>query len=263
MKSNILVVFLSFLSISNQSLAITSLKNLRNQALVESQIEGQQKQSATTAQVSSGMLVLKDPRPEIITRSWKLFAGLKGQTYSPSGAYTSDLGTNFSLNRAGQAFMPGLLVGAQTKNFDLPNYIKIDPRVKWNLGLRADASIASQSTATTFKSGYSISDCRLNTIIFSVGPSFSITLLQTDKKYLPTMTVTPQIGSLDYTQTSSNEFARFNRQFNFESINLEASLNATPSVQIFASYTQRNSLSASNQVTVQKDNFEMGSKVTW
>jgi hypothetical protein len=263
MKSNFFVVFLSFLSISTQSQAFSSIKNLRNQALAESQIDGQQKQSATTAQVSSGMLVLKDPRPEIITRSWKLFAGLKGQSYNPSGIHTSDSGTNFFLNKAGQVFMPGILIGAQTKKFELPKPFKLDPRIKWNFGIRADASIASQTTTTTFESGYNISDCRLNTIILSAGPSVSISWQQHTQKYLPTITLAPQIGNLDYTQTSSNEYARFSRQFNFQSINLEFGFEATQSVQLFASYTLRAPLNPSNQVTIQKDSFDVGSKVTW
>ncbi len=263
MKSNFFVVFLSFLLISNQSLAITSVKNLRNQALAESQIDGQQKQSATTAQVSSGMLVLKDPRPEIITRSWKIFAGLKGQSYNPSGIHTSDSGTKFYLNKAGQAFMPGILIGAQTKKIELPKPFNLDPRIKWNFGIRADASLASQTTTTTFESGYNISDCRLNTMILSVGPSVSISWQQNTQKYLPTMTFTPQFGNLDYTQTSSNEYARFSRQFNFQSMNLELSFEASQSVQLFASYTQRTPLNPSNQMTIQKDSFDVGSKLTW
>ncbi|WP_415062740.1 hypothetical protein [Bdellovibrio sp.] len=258
MKWTLLVVLTLFSVMSSaqakKNSSTLSLKpelSLREKALAESKVEGLAKTSATDAQVP-GMLTLKDPRPEIITRSWRYFAGLTAQSFQPEGIAKKEGSGAFDLGKNDQTFMPGLELGV------LSTPIKTKS-VLWKLGLRGKAGFSSQGTSLTLDSGYQINDARLNTTLFSGGPLLT---LQWEGLQSVSLTLSPQMGSVTYTQTSSNEFATFSKQSGFESMSYGLDFALGQRWSLFTEWSQR-TLKDNTEIALQKDNFELGTKVTW
>ncbi|HWU43424.1 MAG TPA: hypothetical protein VN132_08300, partial [Bdellovibrio sp.] len=209
--------------------------------------------AASDASVPSAMLSLKDPRPEVITRTWKYFAGFKAQSFKAHGNVTTDAGSNVDLGENSSTFMPGLMMG-----FTGPEWQA--GRAAWSLGLRGDASFASQGVTVTFPTGYSASDVRLNTMLFAVGPEFSFKL-----QNLPWLAFvfSPQYGNVNYTQTSSNQFARFSKQTSYLAWNYGLEMSFTKKWSVFSEYSQRNLRDSHQEIALQQNNFELGTRVAW
>lgn len=254
MKSLILLplLLLSFSSFATSRAKIKAPElSLREKALTESKIEGLATSTATDAQVS-GMLTLKDPRPEVITRSWNYFAALTGQSIQAQGVVQKAETGTFDLNKNEQTFMPGVELGVISHPLQTKELL-------WKVGLRAKAGLASQSTAVMLDSGFVINDARLNTTIFSGGPQLS---LQWSRLNWLALTLSPQFGSLNYTQTSANEFATFSKQAGFEALSYGLEFSVNKRWSLFTEQTQR-SLKDNAEIALQKDSFELGTKVTW
>lgn len=233
------------------SSVVCSALSLKQQAVAEAKFEGLEKATATDAQVQ-GMLTLKDPRPEIITRSWKYSAALSVQSFQPEGFASKEGSGTFDLGQNGSTAMPGLELGVLSPAFSTK-------QVLWKVGLRAKGSLASQETSVTLDSGYEINDARLNTTLFSGGPVLNVSW---DRLSWLSLNVSPQIGSLSYTQTSSNDFATFSKTGSFNSMTYGLDFLIGSKWSVFTEWTQR-SLKDSSEIALQKDNFELGTKVTW
>ncbi|KHD87488.1 MAG: hypothetical protein OM95_14395 [Bdellovibrio sp. ArHS] len=224
---------------------------MREKAIQEAQSESKNQVSASDAQVS-GMLTLKDPRPEVVTRPWSYFAAFTGQTFQAEGNVTKEGAGTFNLANNSQTFMPGIELGVLSHPLQTKALL-------WKFGLRAKAGFSSQETDVQLQSGYDIDDARLNTMIFSGGPL--LTLSWEQLQWL-SLTVSPQFGSVNYTQSSSNDFAAFSKQAGFESWGYGLDFAFSKKWSVFTEWSQKN-LKGSNEIALQRDNFELGTKVTW
>lgn len=249
MKLFVYVIF----SLSCGAFAQTSSVSLREQATNEMKVESQNQKTASDAQVSSGMLSLKDPRPEVVTRSWKYFAGFTAENFQPRGKVSTESVGDFNLGNNSSTFMPGLVAGFLTSD------IKTGP-IAWKLGLRGNAAFSSQGTSLTFQNGYRVDDARLNSTLLAVGP---MATLQWEKLQWLSLTFVPQYGTVNYTQTSSNEFARFSKQTGYSALNFGLDFQFAKQWSIFTEYSQRNMRDEHQEIALEKDNFELGTKVTW
>ncbi|WP_253696880.1 hypothetical protein ACLWBD_04255 [Bdellovibrio sp. HCB117] len=224
---------------------------MREKAIAESQSESKKQVSASDAQVS-GMLTLKDPRPEVVTRSWSYFAAFTGQAFQAEGTVSKEGSGVFNLGNNSQTFMPGLELGV----ISTPLQTKA---LLWKFGVRAKAGFTSQETDVKLESGYEINDARLNTTVFSGGP---VVAMSWDRFDWLSLTVSPQFGTVIYTQSSSNDFAAFSKQASFESWGYGLDVALSKKWSVFTEYSQK-SLKGSNEIALQRDNFELGTKVTW
>ncbi|MBO9667326.1 MAG: hypothetical protein J7501_11000 [Bdellovibrio sp.] len=225
-------------------------QTIREQALAETKIVATAQTSATDAQ-TTGMLVLKDPRPEILTRSWQYFAGFTAQNFQPEGKATNTT-TTFDLGENGSTFMPGLTLGVMGPEWNLKS-------VLISVGVRGDASFASQSVSAVLPSGFT-EEARLNTTLMSAGPALN--LRWEGLRWLG-LTFTPQFGSLNYTQTSSNDFAHFSKRAAYTAMAYGLDFRLTRKWSVFTEWSQRSLNDSNQEIALQKDNFELGTKVSW
>lgn len=250
-----LSLFLSAMLFSSALLAAPApaspAETLKQKALAESKIDGLTKSTATDAQVS-GMLTLKDPRPEVVTRSWNYFAALSGQSFQAQGVAQKSGSGSFDLSKNNPTFMPGLEIGVISHSLQTNTLL-------WRMGLRAKASLASQESNIALNSGFSIDDARLNTTLLSAG---ALVAVQWERINWMALTISPQFGSLNYTQTSSNDFAAFSKQASFQSLGLGLDFVLNNKWSLFTEWTQKN-LKETSEIALQKDNFELGTRITW
>lgn len=228
-------------------------QTLREQAMAEAKPTLVLAQNSATDAQTTGMLKLKDPRPEIITRSWQYFAGLTAQNFKAEGKVLTDSSGVFDLSKNGETFMPGLTAGVMGPEWDVKS-------VLISLGLRGDAQFASQSAAAILPSGFEVDDARLNTTLLSLGPVFS---LRHDALRWLSLTFSPQYGTLNYTQTSSNDYAHFSKTAGYMAMNYALDFRVTQKWSFFTEWSQRELRASNQEIALQKDNFELGTKVTW
>lgn len=244
----------SFLLISTLLVsAFSSAQTLREQALAEAKPQLVLAQNSATDAQTTGMLKLKDPRPEIITRSWQYFAGLTAQNFQAQGTVTTDSSGIFDLAKNGETFMPGLTAGVMGPEWNLKS-------VLISLGGRGDAQFSSQSVSVTLPSGYKVDDARLNTTLLSIGP---VLALRHDSLRWLSLTFSPQYGTLNYTQTSSNDYAHFSKTAGYLAMNYALDFRLTRQWSVFTEWSQRDIRDSHQEIAIQKDNFELGTKVTW
>ncbi len=249
LTSSFLFVSLTFVSAIGWSQATST--SLRDAALAETTAKGSAQKSATDAQ--TGMMILKDPKPEIVTRPWQYFAGFTAQQFQPKGTVTTLTAGTFDLSKNEQTFMPGLTFGVMTPEWNLKN-------VLISGGLRFDASMATQNAAVTVSSGAAVDDARLNTTMASGGPVLN---LRYAKLSWLALTFTPQFGNLSYTQTSSNEFAHFSKQASYLAMNYGLDFRLTKKWSVFTEWSQRELRDQNQEIALEKDNFELGTRVSW
>jgi hypothetical protein len=226
-------------------------QSVREAALAETKASGVASKSATDA-TTTGMLVLKDPKPEIMGRSWQYFAGFTAQQFQPKGTVTTETAGTFDLSKNDQTFMPGLTVGVMTPEWNVSNILISG-------GLRFDGSMATQNASVTLPSGTSVDDARLNTSMLSGGPTLA--LRHTKLSWLG-VTFTPQWGNLNYTQSSSNDFAHFSKQASYTAMNYGLDFRLTKKWSVFTEWSQRE-LTGQQEIALEKDSFELGTKVSW
>lgn len=250
-----LSLFLSSILFSSTLLAAPAqtptVISLKQKALAEAKVNGMAKTTATDAQIP-GMLTLKDPRPEVVTRPWSYFVAFSGQNFQAQGVAQKPGSSAFDLNKNSSTFMPGLEVGVLSHPLQTKSLL-------WKIGLRAKAGLASQSTDVTLGSGFRIEDARLNSTLLSAGGLFTV---QWERLNWLALTFSPQVGSLNYTQTSSNDFATFSKQAGFESIGYGFDFTLNKRWSLFTEWTQK-SLKDNSEIALQKDNFELGTRITW
>lgn len=225
--------------------------SLKEQALLEARQQGIPRSHATDAQVS-GMLQLKNPRPEIITRTWLYFAGFSAQSFQAQGLTQKEGSGSFDLGRNPSTLMPGAEFGVHSP---LKNWQSL----AFRFGARAKAQFASQGTSVVLSSGYAIDDARLNTTVLSVGPQLSMQWQEIPRLFI---NVSPQFGSINYTQTSANDFAKFSRNAGFSATSIGADFALNSKWLLGVEWTQRN-LNSSNEIALQQDNIELGTKILW
>lgn len=251
MKISLLLTFTLFSALCYASPSPESKLSLKEQALAETKIEGLQKALASDAQVS-GMLTLKDPRPEVVTRPWMYFASFSAQAFQAEGVATKEGSGVFNLGKNGATVMPSIELGVISHPWKTA-------ALNWKVGLRSKAHLASQNTEVTLPSGYKINDARLNTTLFSGG---AVLAASWERFNWLTLNVSPLIGKLSYTQTSSNEFASFSKHADFSSMGVGFDIAISKKWSVFSEWSQRQ-LNGNSEIALQKDNFEFGTKVLW
>lgn len=209
--------------------------------------------TATDAQLANGMLTLKDPRPDLETRSWKYFAGLTVQSFQADGKVTSDLQQTFDLSKNGQTAMPGLELGVLS-----PEMATGD--VNWRLGVKGKGAYSSQKSNVTLTSGYEIDDARLNTTLLSVGPVVSASW---NRFNWLSLNLGAQYGDLNYTQTSSSEFGQFSKHAGYQAFSYGLGFQITRTWSVSTDWNQRTLKSNTQDLALQKNNFELGTTITW
>lgn len=227
--------------------------SMRDMALAAAKVDNKAQASATDAQVAGGYLTLKDPRPEIVGRSWKYFASLSFQTFQAEGFASNDSAETFDLGKNDSTVMPSIKLGAMT----VP--LATGP-VNWQFGARGQASFSSQETSGLLGSGYQVDDARLNSTLLSVGP---VIALSWQRLAWLSFTFSPQYGTLNYTQSSSNDLAKFSKQAGYEALHYGLDFQIGTKWSVFTEYSNRALRDGNEQVAIQANNFELGTKVQW
>ncbi|WP_413582310.1 hypothetical protein [Bdellovibrio sp. HCB288] len=244
------LLFVSLSTFATVSWAQSTSISLRDAALNETKAKGIATASATDAQ--TGMMVLKDPKPEIVSRPWQYIAGFTGQQFQAKGTVTTDSAGTFDLSQNDQTFMPGLMLGVMSSELNLKNILISG-------GLRFNGSLATQSVSAVMPSGVVIDDARLNTSLLSGGVVLSV---RHAKLAWLAVTVAPQYGTVNYTQSSNNDFAKFSKQASYNALNYGLDFRLTKKWSVFTEWSQRE-MRDQTEIALQKDNFELGTKVSW
>ncbi len=232
--------------------AETSL-SMRDKALSESAVsEKESKLSATDAQISGTMLKLDDPTPLTEVRSWKYMAAFTAQQFQAQGIARNDMGQQFNLRGNSQTIMPGVEVGLLSPTWALG-------QANLTVGAKLKGSYASQSADAVMSSGYIVDDARLNSTLLSAGPT--VTLAWERLSWL-SLNLGAQFGDLNYTQTSSNEFARFSQHAGYTAYSYGLGFQINRTWSVTTEWNQR-SLNSNQTVALQNNNFELGTQITW
>lgn len=244
---------LAFAQEDTTSAKLPSTASVRQMAIEEtSVVPSEQKAHPTDVSVTGGMLTLKDNKPEVHLRSWDYFLGFSAQSYAPAGQATNDYGTQFNLNGTSTTVMPAIAFGFVKPAFENDNIT-----TAWGLG--AKVGYASQNAPVTMPNGYLIDDARLNTTDLSLNPfirlsSPSLSWLEAHVGYL--------VGTLNYAETSTNDFAKFSRTASYQGYNVGADLRLNRNWSILVDYSYK-SLNATKDIQIQSNNLEVGTRVQW
>lgn len=227
--------------------------SMRDRALTESAVsEKEAKLSATDAQISGTMLKLDDPTPVAEVRNWKYMAALTAQQFQARGVASNDMGQSFVLDNNSQTVMPGLEVGILSPTWAVG-------QANLTVGAKLKGSYASQSSNAITSSGYVIDDSRLNSTLLSAGPAVSIAW---ERLSWLSLNLGAQFGDLNYTQTSSNEFARFSQHAGYTAYSYGLGFQISKTWSVTTEWNQR-SLNNTQTVALQNNNFELGTQITW
>ena len=239
----------------NTPLNEASQSSVRQMALEETAIipTENKKNSTDASGLSTGMLSLKDPHQEINLRNWKYFLTLSAQSFSPRGSTSNDLGTQFNLNDQNSTVMPAIGLGASGN-------ISQNERMNFGWGFGAKVGYASQNSTVTLPSGYRIDDSRLNTTEISLNPYLSfntpqVAWLDIRAGYL--------LGTLNYTETSSDDFAKFSRQANFQGANLGADFHVGRRWSVLLDYSYKTLTRSDAGIDIPESSLEVGTRVIW
>lgn len=239
----------------NTPLNETSQSSVRQMALEETAIiPTEQKDKPSDASgLSTGMLSLKDPHQSVSLRSWKYFMTLSAESFSPRGNTSNDLGTQFNLSNQGATLMPAFGLGASDN-------ITHGEQMNLGWGLGARVGYASQNATVTLPSGYRIDDSRLSSTELSLNPYLSfnspqLSWLDVNVGYL--------YGTLNYTQTSSDDFAKFSRQANFQGANIGADFRVNNTWSILLDYSYKTLTSSNSDINIPESSLEVGTRVIW
>lgn len=235
------------------SASLSSSASIRQMAIEETAIvPSEVKAHPTDVSVTGGMLTLKENKPEVHLRSWDYFLSLSAQSFAPAGTATNDYGTRFNLNETSTTVMPALALGIVKHAYESDNLT-----VAWGVG--GKVSYSSQNAPVTMPNGFLIDDARLNTTELGLNPfvrvgSPLISWLEVNAGYI--------LGSLNYAETSTNDFAKFSRTASFQGYNLGADFRLSRRWSILVDYSHK-SLNASNDIDIQNNNVEVGTRVQW
>lgn len=253
------IILFSSLSHAQSSSKLSTISaaepaSMRDMAMAAAQVtEKKEQKMASDAQVAGGYLTLKDPRPEIVGRAWKYFASLSVQNFQAEGSASNDSAETFDLGKNDSTVMPSIKLGAMTTPW-------ATGPLNWQFGARGQASFASQETSGLLESGYQVDDARLNSTLLSVGPMLA---LSWQRLAWLSFTVSPQWGNLNYTQSSSNDLAKFSKQASYEALHYGLDFQIGSKWSVFTEYSNRSLRDGNEQVAIQANNFELGTKVQW
>lgn len=212
-----------------------------------------QASEAQQANVSS-FLKLQDPTPELRNRPWLWTFAFKLQNLQPVGTgKVSDL--TFDLDSYGSSMMPSFEFG-----FLVP--VVEAKYIGWSTGLSAHAGYMAQSTDLVTPAGFTYKDTRLTTTLASIVWSQRLQLTKAPKI---SFLINPEYGFVNYTQTNMDStLANFTQQNNYWGLGVGAEYLFTRKWAVLAQYAYRDA-SAKESVSsgLQKDNFEIGTQVTW
>lgn len=227
--------------------------SLREQALGEAVAVGVPTARATDAGVSgSGLLTLKDPGLAPADLTWKWLIGIRLQNMAPSGSATLANGQTFDLDRVGSTTYPivelGLLreLGA-TENFS------------FRAGVRVEAGYATQATEVVYPSLIRADNTRLATGLASAQLTGGVRWHR-----LPKLELEAGLGQgiISTSQTATDDTVRFSRQSSFRTLSAGLLWWVKDDWALEAQQAQR-SLSSSENIKIQTDNFSVGTRVTW
>ncbi len=230
-----------------------AMPSLRTEALQENLINDSQKKSIRTDARIEGMLSLKDPHENVQERGWLYFLQFSLQSFQPAGRAETDFHYTFDLSNNSHTAMPALFFGFEN------NLFKTDRMtLRWGLGARF--GYTSQNAKVVFPSGYSESDARLNTLVLSAAPYVMLSLPS-----LPSwgFKLGGEFGTLSYTQTSSNDLATFSKQASYRAFVLGLNYSLSKAWGLTFDYSQRKLTDAQQTIAIQRDNFELGSRLIW
>lgn len=227
---------------------------LSDLARTEIQQTGQIKAAPSNAQVASGVLSLKDPRPEIRGRSWNYFLALDLQSFQPKGHASNDLSNaNFNLDDNHATVMPSFGLG-----FRSPLLTRETWQVSW--GLMARLGYSSQRTSAKYANGFVERDAQLTSTMLSAGPQLGWSL---ERLRWLTLDTGFEWGNLNYTQASSNPLATFNRHSPYTGWNTGLEFELKENWTLMTSYWQRQLTGKASRLALQADNFELGTRILW
>ncbi|WP_413288588.1 outer membrane beta-barrel protein [Bdellovibrio sp. HCB337] len=212
-----------------------------------------QASEAQQANVSS-FLKLQDPTPELRNRPWLWTFAFKMQNMQPMGT-GSVSNLTFDLESYGPSMMPSFEFGFLVNAIDAKY-------VSWSTGLSAHAGYMSQSTDLVTPGGFKYEDTRLTTTLVSAVWSHRFKPTKTPKF---SVLINPEYGFVNYTQTNvESTLANFSQQNNYWGLGLGAEYSFTRKWAVLAQYAYRDaSEKAAVSSGLQKDNFEIGTQVTW
>lgn len=239
---------------SKDSVSVRAIAEQENRSIDEKAYKKTiQASEAQQANVSS-FLKLQDPTPELRDRPWFWTFAFKMQNLRPmgTGAVANYV---FDLDSYGPGMMPSLEYGF------LVNAVE-GQQLSWATGLSAHAGYMMQKTDLVAPSGYVFADTRLATTLVSVvwGNRFK-------PGFAPkwSLLVNPEIGFVNYTQTSLNSaLTNFSQQNRFLGMGLGLEYSFTHKFALMAQYSYRNAdTKNAKSSNLQKNNLEVGTQITW
>lgn len=221
--------------------------SMRERAESESKFTEGQKLSIPSDARVEGMLSLKDPRDEAVTRHWKYLLHLSIQEFHPRGQAESDYQNSFDMNQSGQTLMPSLAVG-----FIHPAWNNSLWTLSW--GAEAQLGYATQESKTDL-----VNDARINSLLVDAHPF--LLLGRKDVKWME-LSLGFEYGNLSYVQTSSNDTMTFSKHGAFTGWTAGLNFNLSRSWALTTEFSQRK-MSDNEQIDIQQNNLELGTRVTW
>jgi hypothetical protein len=209
--------------------------------------------SGPPTDAATGILKLKDPAPDIEKRKWNYFVTLSAQSFQPMGHVGNDLTKgSFDLGQTPATVMPAVELG-----FDAPILVG-DWRLRW--GLAGRAAYISQKTTALFSTGFRETDVHLITTMLSLKPNLSIGFpgLAAWKLNLGF-----EAGVLNYNQASSNDLAAVNIHAGYFGVSLGPEYAIRKSWSVLLDYSNRQLSSVHQDIALQENSFELGSKLIW
>jgi hypothetical protein len=227
--------------------------NLLDTARTEIQQAGKASTTSTNAQVTGGMLSLKDPLPPLHTRSWDYFLRVAVQSFRPQGSGSNDLASQrFNLGEVDSTVLPSLALG-----FELPLWSETEWHLRW--GAEGRGAYTTEKGYARFNTGYVESDAHLNTTVLSVDPYLRFGLARWSRwSVLPGM----EFGSVTYTQSSNNKLATFSERSSYVGYDLGLEFALTKSAGLAFNYARRTT-AATAPARLPNDNYELGTRFSW
>lgn len=229
-------------------------QDYKAQALEAAQAPSTKKASASDVQIplSSSLLTLKDPRPEVTTRSFKYLFGLKLEPLQNSGTVTNELNESFEMGRTQATLFPTMALGF-SRPLNFANSQLTEGQVY------VQGGFLSQEAPANLKSNYYVADARLNSTQLNLGGElhFLPTIF-----YPVTLSVGGKYGVLNYTQSSSTSFAQFSKSSQFIGLQLGAHYHIENNWHLVAGYNYRQLLT-NTQINNAPHRLEVGAQVQW
>lgn len=192
------------------------------------------------------MLSFRDPKKEVITRTWKYYLAAGLQNFQPSGVVTTESGMTYKLNNYDQIQLPQVSLGM---NGQIAENLSYD--------FAGQFSFYSHAQPVRLNSGYAIEDSRLNTVMTSLKFGLGTTVSNDIGISAGLLT-----GVFNLTQTSQNSFARFSKSNQYNGFYTQVAYQMN---QNWFAGLELNQLTAQNKndIKPQNQNLQFNAKVIW